>query len=463
MLEAAEWTAARFLLDGNSMTPGPLLLALTLGSIAILLFLILYVRLHAFLALILTSMALGLAAGMEPSKVLKSIQSGFGEALGFIAVVVCLGAITGRFLEHSGGGRAVADWLLEKFGRERAVWAVLASAFLIGLPIFFEVGFIILAPLALSLALESKKSLLYYGLPMAAALTVTHAMVPPHPAPAAAAQLLSADLGKVILYGAALSIPMAVSGGIGYGNWISRRMFIPVPERDKPSKVEGSGHAPPAVPVVVLLLTLPVILIFASTTAGTANLPGKSALGFLGHPFSALAVAALMSMFLLGFRRGLSRPQVARMAGEALAPMGALLAIMGGGGAFKQVILDSGVGPYAGSLLASSNVSPLILAYVVAAAMRVAQGSATVAIITAAGIVAPMVKGIAGYTPEMIVLALCCGGTVLSHVNDAGFWLVNETFGMTVSQTLKSWTAMKVVTSLVGLAIVLLAQMTFGG
>jgi len=445
------------------MTHGNLLILLTALSLAFLLLLIIYVRLHAFLALLLTSMALGLCAGMEPSKVLKAIQSGFGDALGFIAIVVSLGAMTGRFLELSGGGRAVADQMLGIFGRDRAVWAVFASAFLVGLPIFFEVGFIILAPLAMSLARESKKSLLVYGLPMAAALTVTHAMVPPHPAPAAAAQLLGADLGLVILYGVAVSVPMAISGGIFYGGWISNRMFIPVPERAHGRGEPTDERPAPRVSLVILLLTLPVILIFLATAAEMTKSGARGPLGFLGHPFTALAVTTMLSMYFLGFRRGLDRPAVARAAVDSLAPIGTLLAIMGGGGAFKQVILDSGVGPYAGSLLASSNISPLIVAYAVAAAMRIAQGSATVAIITAAGIVAPLVKGIPGYSPEMIVLALSCGGTVLSHVNDAGFWLVNETFRMSVPQTLRSWTAMKVVTSLVGLAIVLLVQALFGG
>src|SRR5215467_9603576 len=187
---------------------GPYLIALTVGAIALLL--ILVAKLHAFLALMISSMALGLAAGMGAQKTLKSIQFGFGDALGFIAVVVGLGAMIGRFLEYSGGGRALADWLLGKFGRDRAVWAVLTAAYLVGLPIFFEVGFIILVPLVWNLAKESKRSLLYYGLPMCAALTVPHSMVPPHPAPAAAAQLLGADLGRTILYGAAVSIPMAV-------------------------------------------------------------------------------------------------------------------------------------------------------------------------------------------------------------------------------------------------------------
>jgi gluconate transporter len=435
---------------------------MTLGAIALLLFLILVARLHAFLALLISSMALGLAVGMAPLKVIKSIQTGFGEALGFIAVVVALGAMIGRFLEHSGGGRVLADWLLEKFGKENAVWAVLVAAFLVGLPIFFEVGFIIMVPLAWSLARESKKSLLYYGLPMTAALTVTHAMVPPHPAPSAAASLLGADLGRTILYGALLSIPMAISGGILYGRWIANRLFIPVPEIATRVKEEKSDLPAPGVGLVILILLLPVLFIFASSIADLTKFQSGGVLGYLGHPFTALLITALASMYVFGVRRGLNRDQLGKMATDSLAPIGTLLAIMGGGGAFKQIIVDSGVGPYAGQLLASSSISPLVVAYLVAAAMRMAQGSATVAIITAAGIVAPLVKGIPGYAPEMIVLALCAGGTILSHVNDAGFWIVNEYFGMTVPQTLQSWTAMKVITSLVGIACILLFQAFLG-
>ncbi|MBI1787231.1 MAG: gluconate transporter [Acidobacteria bacterium] len=442
---------------------GPQLIALTLASIGLLLFLILAAKLHAFLALMLSSLALGLSAGMEPVKLLKSVQTGFGDALGFIAVVVALGAMIGRFLEHSGGGRALAEWLLGKFGRDRAAWAVLTAAFLVGLPIFFEVGFIILAPLAWNLARESKRSLLYYGMPMAAALTVTHALVPPHPAPSAAAQLLGADLGRTILYGIAVSIPMMIAGGIFYGDWIASKLDIPVPAMASRGEEARDEKAPPPVGLVILLLLLPVIFIFAATVADMAKSPARTALGFFGHPFTALLVTALASMWIFGARRGLNRNQIGRMATESLAPIGTLLAIMGGGGAFKQVIVDSGVGPYAGKLLATSSISPLVVAYLIAAAMRVAQGSATVAIITAAGIVAPLVKGIPGYSAEILVLAVCCGGTILSHVNDAGFWMVNEYFGMTVPQTLRSWTTMKVLTSFVGLALVLAAQALWGG
>lgn len=426
-------------------------------TVALLLFLILYLRLHAFLALLLASFTLGLLTGMPPAKLLKSIQSGFGDALGFIAVVVALGAIIGRFLEHSGGGQNLARWLLARFGEKHTPWALLLSAFLVGLPIFFEVGFIILVPLAWSLARKGGRSLLYYGLPLACALTVVHAMVPPHPAPAAAAQLFKADLGLTILYGIAVSLPMAIAGGIFYGLWIANRIFVPVPEIAAQESDDPSTN-PPGVFSVIAVLLLPVLLIFLATGVQMQN---PSAAGFftlIGHPFTALLIATIVAMLFFGLRRGLDRAKIASLSAESLMPIGGLLAIMGGGGAFKQVIVDSGVGAYAGQLLASSQVSPLLVAYLASIALRLAQGSATVAIITAAGIVAPLVKDIPGQSPEMLVLAVCCGGTALSHVNDAGFWTVNHYLGLSVPQTLRTWTVMKVITSLVGIVLILLAD-----
>src|SRR6516165_4886204 len=205
---------------------GTYLIVITVATLACLLLLILVGKLHAFLALLISSMFMGLAAGMAPEKVLKSIQNGFGEALGFIAVVLGLGAMIGRFLEYSGGGRALADWLVLKFGKDHAAWAVLVASFLVGLPIFFEVGFIILIPIVWSLTRETKRSLLFYGLPMAAALTMTHSLVPPHPAPAAAAQLMGGDLAHTIIYGVMMSIPMTLIAGIVYGSWVARRIYI---------------------------------------------------------------------------------------------------------------------------------------------------------------------------------------------------------------------------------------------
>ena len=438
---------------------GNTLILLTAASIALLLVLILAVKLHAFLAMLLTSMALGLAAGMPPDKVLKSIQAGFGDALGFIAVVVGLGAMIGRFLEQSGGGRALADWLLLKFGKDRAAWALLVAGFLVGLPLFFEVGVVIMAPLVWNVTKETRRSLLFYALPTLSALTIVHSMVPPHPAPAAASQLFGADLGHTILYGIAVSIPAGIVGGMVYGRWIARRIYIEPPDFALASvQQKDDGLPAPSIPMVILLLLLPVLLIFGATLANLWNVPFRGAAVFLGHPFTALAVTALVAIYVFGTRRGVSRAKAAAMAGESLAPMGALLCIMGAGGAFKQIIVDSGVGAYAGKLLVTSAISPLLVAFVIAMAMRLAQGSATVAIITAAGIVAPIVKGIPGYSPDILVLALCCGGSGFSHVSDSGFWMVNQYFNMSVAQTLKTWTAMKVISMFVGLALVLLIQ-----
>ena len=424
-----------------------------------LLALILAVRMHAFLALFITSMALGLAAGMEPLKLIKSMQSGVGDAMSFIAIVIGFGAMIGRFVEHSGGGRVLADWLLDKFGRDRGQWAVLTAAFLVGLPVFFEVGFIILAPLVWNLARESKRSLLVFGMPLAAAMTILHSLVPPHPAPSVAAQLLGADIGRTILYGIMLSIPLMVLGGIVYGGWIAKRIFPPLPAlADLP--VAGDTHgSPPGVLTVIVLLILPVLLIFAATIAGMLKSPGKAAYEFVGHPFTALLIATLSAMLFLGTRRGLNREQVTKLATDSLGPVATLLLIIAGGGAFKQVIVDCGVAPYAGGLLASSHISPLLVCFITAAGMRAAQGSATVAIVTAAGILAPLMKQFSGYSPEILVLAVCCGGSSLGHVNDAGFWLVKEYLGMTVGETLRTWTVMKIIIGVTGICVLLFVQL----
>ena len=329
----------------------------------------------------------------------------------------------------------------------------MVAGFLVGMPLFFEVGFIILVPLVYSLTREGKRSLLVYGLAMTAPLTILHSLVPPHPAPAAAAQLLGADLGRTILYGILLSIPMTLVSGMMYGQWIAKRINVPLPAAALEMADIGVGERtknPPSVFVVAMLLVLPVLLILAATVW-----PKNELLVLLGHPFSALLVTLVASMILLGSARGLGRDQITALATRALAPTASLLLIMGAGGALKQIIVDTGAGAMAGKMLAATQISPLIVAFLMAAALRLAQGSATVSIITAAGIMAPIVKVMPGYRPELMYLALCCGGTSLSIVNDAGFWIVNQYFGLTVPQTLKTWTAMKLISGLVGFAIVL--------
>ncbi|HEY6991942.1 MAG TPA: gluconate:H+ symporter [Bryobacteraceae bacterium] len=444
------------------MHQGSYFILITAAAIAVLLFLILFARLHAFLALFLVSMGLGLAAGLPPLKLLTSMQHGMGDALSFIAVVVGLGAMIGRFLQYSGGGRVLADWLLAKAGPSRAQWAVLTTAFLVGLPVFFEVGFIILAPLAWSLARESKRPLLLFGLPIAAALTITHAFVPPHPAPAVAAQLMGADTGRVILFGALISIPLMIVGGIFYGGWIAKRILpdIPALAGAQVAKVENES-APPSLALTIVLLLLPVLLIVTATVAAFLHLPAPGVYKFLGHPFMALLLTTLACMYFLGRVRGLSGERITKLATESLAPLATLLLVIGGGGALKQVIVDSGIGSYLGKLLAESALSPLVVCFLTSLGLRAAQGSATVAIVTAAGILSPLMKQLHGYTPEMLVLAICCGGTSISHVNDAGFWIVKEYMGMTVAETFRSWTAMKVCMGIIGIILVLLIQAIF--
>ncbi|HEX7200707.1 MAG TPA: gluconate:H+ symporter, partial [Dongiaceae bacterium] len=341
---------------------------------------------------------------------------------------------------------------------------MLIASFLVGLPIFFEVGFIILIPIVWSLTRETKRSLLLYGLPMAAALTMTHSLVPPHPAPAAAAQLMGGDLAHTIVYGVLMSIPMTLIAGMVYGTWVARRIYIGVPEiaSTMTMKSAESPGAPPPVPVVILLLLLPVTLTFGATMASLRNIPLRGVAVFLGHPYTALTVTTLIALYCFGLRRGLSRDQVLKMATDSLLPVGGLMCIIGGGGALKQVIVDTGVGTYAGKLLMTSAISPLIVVWLIAACMRLAQGSATVAIITAAGIAAPLVKGLPGYSPDELILALCCGGSAFSQVSDSGFWMVTNYFGTTVAQTLKTWTTMKIIASLLGLAIMLAAHALLG-
>ena len=267
--------------------------------------------------------------------------------------------------------------------------------------------------------------------------------------------------------GLLLILILVIVGGIGYGGWIAKRIFAPVPEHisqsahPAPASGKAASSGPPHVGLVLIALLLPVAFIFAASISemvAPAESRWRQALGFLGHPFTALIVASLFVMVFLGLRRGYSRDQIAKLSTDCLAPTASLLLIMGGGGAFKQVIVDSGVGKYAGEALAGSHISPLIVAYIIAACLRIAQGSATVAIITAAGILAPIVKGLPGYAPEMLVMATAAGGTVLSHVNDAGFWMVKEYFGMTVPDTMRSWTVMKIITSLLGFSSMLLVQ-----
>lgn len=429
-------------------------------AVALLLFLIIKVKLHAFVSLLLVSIITAVAAGMPIDTIMRTIEKGMGGTLGFIAVVVGLGAMLGKMLEISGGAERLAKTLLKVFGKERAPWAMVIAGFIVSIPVFFDVGFIILVPLVYSLAKETKKSLLHYGIPLLAGLAVTHAFVPPTPGPVAVANLVGADLGKVILVGILCGIPAAICAGPLFGKYIGKKIYAEVPEyldMDEAAITKDDDKLP-SFGLIISLILIPLVLILLNTASGVI-LPeesmAKKVIGFIGHPFSALIIAVILSFITLGKFKGLSRDEVNKVATSALAPAGMIILVTGAGGVFKQVLVDSSIGTMLAEKLAGSSLNPIILAFLIAAVVRVAAGSATVAMMTAGGIIAPLLAGV-DVEPALIVIAIASGATVLSHVNDSGFWLVNRYFGISEKDTLRSWTVMETIIGVVGLIVALI-------
>jgi Gnt-I system low-affinity gluconate transporter len=435
----------------------PAYLATVVGAaVAALLFLIIKLKQQPFVALLLVSMATALAAGMPPEQVMASIEKGMGGTLGFIAVVVGLGAMFGQLLEISGGAERLTLSLLRVFGKKRATWAMTLAGFLVAIPVFFDVGFIILVPLVYSLSRETKKSLLLYGIPLLAGLAVTHAFVPPTPGPIAVAQLVGADLGRVIFWGAVIGLPCAVAAGPLFGAWIAERIPACVPAYMEQEPAAG-GRRPDELPsfrLVFGILLLPLALILINTVTGALLTGGEHAAlrrfcAFIGHPFFALLVATLTAFTALGTCRGLPREKVNEIATSALAPAGLIILVTGAGGVFKQVLVDSGAGKALAETLSATGLHPVWAAFLIALLVRAVAGSATVAMLTAGGIVAPLLEESA-VEPALIVIAIASGATAVSHVNDSGFWLVNRYFGLSAKDTLKSWTVMESIIGVTG-------------
>ena len=441
------------------------LLAATLIGIALLLLLVTRFKINAFISLLIASIFVGLAAGMPATEVLNSMQEGMAGTLGFVATVVGLGAIFGQILEHSGGAESVARTLIRKFGRDKASWSMVITGFVVAIPVFLDVGFIILVPLIYALSRDTGKSLLYYGIPLLAGLAVTHAFIPPTPGPIAVADILDADLGWVILFGFIVGIPTAIIAGPIFGKYIAGKIHVPVPDYVELEDHDEDNEADlPPFTLLLLIIAVPLILILGNTI--TEALIDQAVvvpqfwtgfLIFIGHPFSALTIAVLIAMYWLGVRRGTTRDQLSKLSMEAMKPAGVIILITGAGGVFKQVLVNSGVGDMLASGMADLGLPLIALAWLIAAAVRVTQGSATVAMITAAGILAPIMISFDVSDPHkaLIVLAIAAGSTTLSHVNDSGFWLVNRYFGMSEKDTLKSWTVMETIISVVGFILVL--------
>ncbi|MFD1861302.1 gluconate:H+ symporter [Planococcus chinensis] len=439
---------------------GSTLILVALAGIFLLLFLVIRTKLHAFVALLLVSLLVGIAAGMPLNEVITSIQNGMGGTLGFVAVVVGLGAMFGKMLEVSGGAERLAATMINKFGEDKATWALGITGFIVAIPVFFDVGFIILVPIVYGLARKTGKSLLHYGIPLLAGLAVTHSFIPPTPGPIAVAQLVNAELGWVILFGAIAGIPAMILAGPVFGRYIGKKIHLEIPDYMEMEEREYDKELP-SFGMVTALILIPLVLILLNTVTGVLLEEGntiRNIFTFLGHPFVALTIATLLTFYLLGTKRGYTRQEVQDIATKSLEPAGIIILVTGAGGVFKQVLIDSGVGEVLGDMMGDSALPPIVLAFLIATAVRVAQGSATVAMVTAAGLITPLLEmvGMTGPALGLIVIAIASGATVLSHVNDSGFWLVNRYFGMDVKDTLRSWTVMETIIGLTGFVVVLI-------
>jgi Gnt-I system low-affinity gluconate transporter len=443
------------------------LILVTFLSIGLLLYLVLRVKLHPFLSLLITAMFLGVTSGMPLSKVNTAIQNGLGGTLGFVATVVGIGGIFGQILEASGGTEAIARNLIRRFGKDKAHWSLVMAGFLIAIPVYFDVGFIILVPVVYALAKDTKRSTLFYAIPLLAGLAVTHTFVPPTPGPVAVADMLGADLGWVILIGSLIGLPIAILAGPVFGSYISKKIDVAPPKHmmeELNNGKEQSECSLPSFTAVATIIGMPLLLMVVKSVIELLIKLGYMQEGivydisvFVGHPFTALIIATLMAAYFLGTRRGFTRKQLLDVSAKALAPAGMIILIIGSGGAFKEMLIQSGVGNVLAEGISATKLPPIVLAFIIAAAVRITLGSATVSMITAAGIIGPILEA---YTLSeihlaLIVISIASGATILSHVNDSGFWLVGKYLGLTEMQTLRSWTVMETIIALGGFGIAL--------
>lgn len=457
------------------MSDSQLVAAALLGFATVVL-LISALRVHAFVALTLGSAVLGAVSRMPPLKIVDSFTAGVGSTVGSVGLVIALGAMMGGLLADSGGADRVVDQVVGAIPARWLPWAIAGVAALIGLPLFFEVGVVLLVPVIALVSRRVQFPLMKIGVPALAGLSVLHGLVPPHPGPVAAITTLNADMGLTLAFGLIVAVPAVILAGPVYGSFVSCRvqpMPLPTmpmvdppapsaswPDGD-PSVFVVSERRPPRFGTTVVTMTLPIALMLLRAAGEVLTPAGsrvRSALEIAGTPVVALLVGVVVAMFALGFASGLDRRQVSDSMSAALPPIAAILLIVSAGGGFKQTLVDAGVGGMVGRVAQGAGVSPLVLGWLVAVGIRLATGSATVATITAAGIVAPLAAGMERSTVALLVLAVSSGSLFFSHVNDAGFWMVKEYFGLSIGDTLKSWSVMETIISVIGLIGVLVMR-----
>lgn len=436
----------------------------TIAGVAALLVLILARRVPAFPALLATALLTGLAAGLAPDQVINAVQSGMGGVLGFIAVIVGLGALLGAFLEAGGGARAMAGLLVEGRSRGTSLWAMGAVGIIIAIPVFFDVGLILLIPLVRALAHRFRAAPILFGLPLLAGLATAHAFIPPTPGPVAVAEILQADIGWVILFGLVAGIPaMAIAGPV-YARFAERAGLIPAhlaQEDDFDTVAEVQTFDTSLAWRAALTILAPLVLIIAGSivqlTALGPTQPGQ-VLRFLGHPFVALLLACLLAYYTLRPNTPDGQTALKLAISRAFEPTAAIILVTGAGGAFKQVLIDTGAGAQMADAAAAAGLIPLVAGFILAALVRIAQGSATVAMLTAAGLAAPLAlaANLGALDLALMTVAIAAGASILSHVNDSGFWLVAKYFNLTVAEALRTWTVSSTLVGVTGFAVALL-------
>lgn len=433
-------------------------LFIVLLGILLLFVLIVKFKLNAFLTFIIVSLFVGIAGGMGLDAVVTSIQKGIGGTLGFLVLILGLGAMLGKLVADSGAAQQITDKLIEKFGRKHIQWAVVLTGFIVGIPMFYSVGFVLLIPLIFTVAISSRVPLLYVGLPMLTSLSVTHGFLPPHPAPTVIAEQFNADIGKTLLYGIMIAVPVIVISGpmLARTSLIQRVKATPLKEFYNAEPIEKSKL--PGMTVSILTALLPVILIGISTIGNHFLDPNSTAstlLSFVGDPVIAMLIAVLVGIYTLGLSRGKQMPELMNSLTDSISSITMILLIIAGAGALKQILVDSGVSDYIADLIKGSDLSPLFLAWLIATVIRVCVGSATVAGLTTAGIVSTLAQS-QGVNAELMVLAIGSGSLMLSHVNDSGFWMFKEYFNLSVKETLSTWTVMETSVGTLGLIGVLI-------
>jgi GntP family gluconate:H+ symporter len=433
------------------------LLASALVAVIGLILLIAVFKLNPFITLLLASLSLAVVAGMPLSTVIHSFEVGVGATLGHIAVVVALGTMLGKMMAESGGADQIAHTLIRLFGEKRVHWAMVVIGLVVGLPAFFEVGFVLLIPIAFTVARRTRTSLVLVGLPMLAGLSVVHGLVPPHPAALLAVTIYKADVGRTIFYALLVGLPTAALAGPLYAKLIAPHIKLPAENPMAAQFVDhGAERSLPGFWLTLFTILFPVMLMLAGSWANAVSAPGtvlNEALHLVGNDDMALLIGVLLSFFTLGRMRGFSRATILRFSNESLAPTATITLLVGAGGGFGRILQDSGVSQAIIAVALHSHIPLLLLAWLLAASMRLATGSATVAMTTAAGIVAPIALQSGGVHPELLAIATGAGSLIFSHVNDGGFWLVKEYFNMSVAQTIKTWSVCETIISVTALAL----------